>query len=136
MALCLVAVLGLVSDTAYAADRGNISGNVLMLDGKPAVGFSVKLVKDVPLTMGRPGRGKGKSSASDSGAVGLQNNPGTKTVAQTTTDAQGRFTFNNVEVGQYRLEGGNRSMGWLYYDVSVEANKTTEMKDMKLVKVD
>lgn len=136
--LSLIAVIGLATDTAFAADKGNITGNVLTVDGKPAVGFVVKLVRDVPMSMGRPGRGgKGKSSGGDSGAVGLQGGAGgTKTIAQTTTDAQGRFTLNNVEVGTYRLEGGSKGGGWLYYDVSVEANKTVEMKDMKLVKLD
>jgi hypothetical protein len=84
--------------------------------------------------MGRPGRGAKKDSGIDSGATGLQAG-GTKTIQQVTTDAQGRFTFNNVEVGEYRVEGGNNNIGWLYWDVKVEANKTTDLGQQKLVKL-
>jgi hypothetical protein len=135
MLLSLVAVVGLVADQAFAADKGGVTGMVLDLNGKPLAGFQVKLVKDVPISMGRPGRGtKGKSGGTDSGATGLQAG-GTKTIATTTTDQQGKFAFNNIEVGDYRLEGGNNNMGWLYVDAKIEANKVNDVGQQKLVKL-
>lgn len=127
MSLALLVAMALIGESAFAqpAEKGGVTGNVIALDGKPAAGFNVKLVKDVPLQMGRPGSGRGAGSGG-----------GTKTIAQTKTDANGRFTFNGVEVGDYRIEGGNRNVGWLYEDVNIEANKTAEKKDIKLFKTD
>lgn len=135
MCVSFVALLAICTEQAYAAEKGNITGTVLSVDGsKPMVGFQVKLVRDIPMQMGRPGRGK--TGGINSGATGLQGQQGgTKTFATATTDAQGRFNINNVEVGTYRLEGGNNNIGWLYIDVNVEANKTSDVGQQKLVKV-
>jgi hypothetical protein len=139
--LVVVAVLALLAQVGLAAfegGKGNLSGTVQTADGKPAVGLNLKLVKDMPIDMRRPG-GKGKSTGmGDSGATGLQNKggPRTKVVAQATTDASGKFTMQNVEEGSYRLEAGNKNMGWIYQDVSIEPNKTVELNDLKLTKID
>lgn len=125
MLVAVVAVLVLVTDRAAAAEKGGISGNVLTLDGKPAVGFLVKLVKDVPMIT-NPG-GKGAAGSGGSG--------GPRIIAQVTTDPSGRFTLKDVEPGTYRLEGGNGNSGWLYEDVTVDAAKTVEKKDCKLFKL-
>ena len=139
--LVVVAALALLAQVGSAAlqeGKGNISGTVQTHDGKPAVGINLKLVQDIPIDMRRPGGGKGKSTGlDDSGATGLQGGkPRTKQFAQATTDAQGKFTMNNVPAGTYRLEAGNKNMGWIYQDVTVEANKTTELNDLKLAKID
>ena len=141
--LVVVAALTLLAQVGSAAlqdGKGTISGTVQTHDGKPAVGLNLKLVQDIPIDMRRPGGGKGKGRSTgldDGGATGLQSGkPRTKTIAQATTDAQGKFTMNNVPAGTYRLEAGNKNMGWIYQDVTVEANKTTELNDLKLAKID
>jgi hypothetical protein len=137
VSLVVVAALALLAQTSYAAlaGKGNITGTIQTTDGKPAVGLVVKLVKDLPRDIRRPGS-KGKSSGFDSGASGLQAQARTKIVSQATCDAQGKFTMQNVEPGGYRLEAGNRNMGWIYYDVEVEADKTVELNDLKLTKLE
>ena len=127
--LVVVAVLALVAQTAVAlqSGKGTITGTVQTADGKPAVGLNLKLVQDMPIDMRRPGS-KGKST---------QGGPKdrTKTFAQATTDQNGKFTMQNVPEGTYRLEAGNKNMGWIYQDVTVKANETVTLNDLKLVKI-
>jgi len=138
VALGIFAMLGQV---AYALQegKGNLTGTVLTADGKPAVGLNVKIVKDIPRDMRRPGS-KGKSTGLDhtGGAEGLQakGGPRTKVVAQATCDQNGKFSMNNIEAGSYRLEAGSKGQGWIYQDVGIEAGKTVEMNDLKLAKID
>ena len=136
MSLVVVAVLALFAQVAQAeGGKGNLTGTVQTADGKPAVGLMLKLVQDIPFDMRRPG-GKGKSTGlGDTGATNLQGGKErTKTVAQATTDASGKFTMQNVPEGAYRLEAGNKNMGWIYQDVNIEPNKTVELNDLKLAK--
>jgi hypothetical protein len=144
--VAVVALVGwLASDTAAMQDgKGNITGMLKTHDDKPAASFNIKLTQDQPVSVGRPGRGKGKSGGWRDWAPGpLQGSPGggkARIIATTTTDAQGKFAFNNVkcapEGSAYRLEGGNKNTGWIYYDVIVRPNQTTEVNDLKLAKLD
>ena len=140
--LVVVAALALIAQVSSAAldeGKGTLSGTVQTHDGKPCVGLTLKLVQDIPIDMRRPGGGKGKSTGFDgSGATDLQGAPKQriKQVGQATTDAQGKFTMQNIPAGSYRLEAGNKNMGWIYQDVTIEASKTTELNDLKLAKVD
>ena len=71
------------------------------------------------------------------GATGLQaDKDRVKIVGKATTDASGKFTMQNIPAGLYRLEAGNKNMGWIYQDVNIEADKTVELNDLKLAKID
>ena len=135
--LVVVAALALVAQTAAAMQegKGTLAGTVQTSDGKPAVGLTLKLVQDIPIDMRRPG-GKRGTNPNDGDASNLQaGKPRTKNVGQATTDQNGKFTMQNIPAGTYRLEAGNKNVGWIYQDVTVEANKTTELNDLKLAKV-
>ena len=135
--LVVVAVLALlaqVGSAAFEGGKGNLSGTVQTADGKPAVGLNLKLVKDMPIDMRRPGKKRG-TGIGDGAANGLQaGKERTKTVAQATTDQNGKFTMQNVPEGTYRLEAGNKNMGWIYQDVTVKPNETLQLNDLKLAK--
>ena len=137
--LVVVAVLALVAQTAAAlqSGKGTLTGTVQTADGKPAVGLTLKLVQDIPFDMRRPGSGKKRGTGlDDTGATRLQGGKERiKMVAQATTDASGKFTMQNIPEGTYRLEAGNKNVGWIYQDVTIEANKTIELNDLKLAKV-
>ncbi len=136
--LVVVAVLGLFAQVASAlqSGKGTLTGTVQTHEGKPAVGLTLKLVQDIPIDMRRPGGKRKGTGLGDGDATGLQGGKErVKTIAQATTDQNGKFTMQNIPEGTYRLEAGNKNMGWIYQDVTIEANKTAELNDLKLAKV-
>lgn len=119
-AAAMVAILALGASPLLAAQKGIVTGRV-MLDGKPVPGLHLRLVQDLPMD-----RTPGKSGGGG----------GTKVIGRAITDADGRFTFNDIEPGTYRVEGGSRSVGWIYVDVKVEPGKTADLGDQVLSKLD
>ena len=116
------------------ADKGSVSGRVLMSDGKPAA-ISLRLEQTVPMGVDKGDR-KPRASWIDSGATTLQGERqgNVKIVARVTTDKEGKFTIPNLEQGAYTLVGGSKSLGWIYYPVEVEAGKETKLGDITLTK--
>jgi hypothetical protein len=93
----------------------NISGTVVNIDNKPAA-VQVRL-----LTKGQAGAGPARRGPNDSPtgdavlgapeADKLQKNPGAiqpgeKLVKETTSDAQGKFTFQGIAAGEYVILAG------------------------------
>lgn len=138
VSLCVVAALlawAAAPVVASMAEKGSISGRVLMSDGKPAQ-LTLRLEQTVPMGMDKGDR-KPRSTGPDTGATQLQGGErqgNVKVIARVTTDKEGKFTIPNLEQGAYTLVGGSRSLGWIYYPVEVEAGKETKLGDITLTK--
>ena len=119
---------------AAMAEKGSISGRVLMSDGKPAQ-IPLRLEQTVPMGMDKGDR-KPRASWIGSGATELQGEKqgNVKIIARVTPDKDGKFAIPNLEQGAYTLVGGNKSVGWIYYPVDVEAGKETKLGDITLTK--
>jgi hypothetical protein len=77
LSIAVLGVLGIFAAAGAAGlleGKGSLSGTVLGVDGKPAVGLQLRLEFDTPAEAGQPGssRSKGKISIGDSGARELQ----------------------------------------------------------------
>jgi protocatechuate 3,4-dioxygenase beta subunit len=111
-----IALIALVFTCALCSaaqeKTGSISGSVTDQDGKPIAGLVLKLEQDVKDA--RP--------------------PKTRIVARVTTDSQGKFIFDNLAPGNYRIGGGSKSNGWIYYDVVVKADEEIKVGELKLVR--
>ncbi len=133
LVLALLGWMGVTQLQAAADEKGSVSGRVVGMDDKPVVGLALRLERFMP--MGAGGGKGGKSTGSDSGERGLNQSP-FKIIGRATTDKDGKFLMSNVEVGGGTIIGGNNKMGWVYYDVSIEANKELKLGDIKLAKTD
>ena len=136
-----------------SGEKGSISG-VVMKDGQPLANMRVALVKPPPRPEGapgdrpqRPGRGQGQ------GAQGLigpgedvppagerprrdregpggprPDRPRPQPIAETTTDANGKFTFSDVPAGVYMVVSGERGVGMGRARAVVTAGKTVSVE--------
>ena len=142
----LAVVVGMSALTARAAEegkadakKGNIAGTVLDKDGKAVEGVTVNLMK--PRMRGQGGGGgqggqggeKKPESTAVEHAIQLQapggggNRP--TPVATATTDKDGKFTMNDVAVGEYMI--GVRDQEKKLYGrerVTVEEGKTATVE--------
>jgi 5-hydroxyisourate hydrolase-like protein (transthyretin family) len=119
--LALTALLTLGAGSAALA--GTITGTVTGTDGKPAGSVKVRLVKleDAP---GKPAQAKDPAAKLAKDAK-LAKNPakaggkhGT-TVAESATNADGTFTFENVADGSYIVIAGGKGAGGGKAEVTV-----------------
>ena len=118
--------------------KGSVSGVVLSADGKPMVGFAVRLERTDPVGAGDGAAGgKRKRTAGwDNGAIGLQGGreKGVKIVGRAVTDQNGKFHIQNVEPGGAILVGGSKSQGWIYYPIEIMPGQETKLEPIKLAK--
>jgi hypothetical protein len=140
---------------AAATEKGTISG-VVTKDGQPLANVKVALMKPPPPRQGGqggpggggPGGGRGpgggaggagpqsaQPAGGDHGGQGGQGGPGggrgeggnrPPPIAETTTDAEGKYTFKDVAVGDYVVVVGDRQTGMGRQRVTVKANATAE----------
>ena len=138
LALALTLIGG--GDSLYAQDaqqKGSLSGTVLSHDGKPMVGFNVRLERTEPHGVGEGAtKRKNRAAGWDNGAVGLQGGKekGVKIVGKATTDQQGKFVIQNIDPGAAILVGGSKNVGWIYYPVEIQSGQETKLGEIKLAK--
>ncbi len=106
-----------------AATTGTVSGTVVDKDGNPAKKVRVRLV---PVPAAKP-KGAQGGLAADPGAAPTSK-PATLT---TSTDADGKFTFESVPVGDYRVLAGGRGVSARSEVQHVKAGETINV-DLKL----
>ena len=138
MLACLIAAtLSVCSTPTQAEDAkgvGAVTGTIVDAKDQPIVGLTVRLVATTPMTSDRGPVG-GKGSRSHDPFDQEPNQLADRIVARATTDAQGKFTMTGIPVGPYLLRGGTKSIGIIYEDVIVEADKTKDVGTLKLVKI-
>jgi hypothetical protein len=138
----LALVVGFTSLTARAAEegkeaakKGNIAGTVLDKDGKAAEGVTVNLIKPrMRGGQGGGGQGGGEKKPEEKKPEGsqlqAQGGGGRPTpIATATTDKDGKFTMNDVAVGDYMV--GVRDTEKKLYGrekVTVEDGKTATVE--------
>jgi hypothetical protein len=118
-AACLIGFSGLTTTHAnppaavsFFAAGHTVAGTVKAADGKPAVGISVRIAKIAPSDSGPakrdPNNPTGDSSIGQPDATQLQKGPGTgATIATQKTDAAGKFSFPNIQPGEYTVIAGD-----------------------------
>jgi hypothetical protein len=126
LALSCAAMLGVAGCSEEAEDStpakpvsnvpGSVSVRVKNADGEPAVELKLKVVQDLPIGAGGPG------------------GPREKVFAEPTTDKDGAFRVADLKPGSYRIQAGNRDIGWIYQDVEIEPEREIQVQ-LKLVKI-
>ena len=108
---------------------GRIVGAVADASDKPLTGFVLRLYSITPMSTDRPG----SKAALDTPAPTMLVE---KLVATVSTDAQGKFSFPNVNPGGYLLKGGSKNSGGIILnEVEVKPGETSDLGKLKLVKV-
>jgi len=95
---------------------GSVTGRVKDNDGGPAAELLLRIVQDLPIGAGGPG------------------GPREKVLAEPVTDKDGVFQVKDLKPGVYRVQAGNREIGWIYQDVEIEPERDIQI-DLKLVKI-
>src|SRR5205823_9109438 len=98
------------AEDAKAADTGTVSGTVLDKDGKPVSDAKVRVVAAKK-------RESGGATTAPSGDAKSK----TDAAAEGTSDAQGKFTLQNVPVGDYTVHAAVKGQGSGREKVSVKA---------------
>jgi hypothetical protein len=104
--------------TKPSKNRAWVSGTVLMPDGKPAVGLTVRAEKNEPFAMGGGG----------------QKDTGPKEYP-VVTDENGNFLIKEMHINAYLLIAGNQEQGWIYQELTVKPGEETKLGTLKLTKV-
>jgi hypothetical protein len=94
---------------------GTISGSVLTHDNQPAAEFPFRLVEEQPIGLGSGPRGN-------------------KLTIKFTTDKDGKFEVTDIKPSLYKIIGGNKDTGWVYYDIEILPGQHEKL-ELKLVKV-
>ncbi|HVT88242.1 MAG TPA: carboxypeptidase-like regulatory domain-containing protein [Tepidisphaeraceae bacterium] len=113
-----------------SAGTGTVTGTILDARNRPAADFAVYLVRDEPVSAPR---GPLNASASPP-AVQLPTRLAPQIIDRAVTDENGKFAFPVVPVGAYFLRGGDKQKGFIYLDVVVRKNQTTQLGRIKIGK--
>lgn len=115
---------------------GTISGTILTADGKPAANAMVRLINPParasgqgnvePKTADPSGQAKGNKAAKGDKAGKLAKKA--PAVAETTTDAEGRFSLSNIPVGDYVLVAGIKGQGRGMQKITVSASENASVE--------
>ncbi|WP_428937558.1 carboxypeptidase-like regulatory domain-containing protein [Fontivita pretiosa] len=111
---------------AAQPQTGAIQGQVNDASGKPVPSLALRLQRFPQRDLQRNDSGQPPDPAT------LQDGR-MQTVATAITDANGKFSMTNLKPGDYVLVGGNKSIGFVYHDVSVQPGQTTTVQ-LTLVK--
>jgi hypothetical protein len=127
LSLTVLAWLALPATPAAAQPQtGAIQGQVNDASGKPVPNFVLRLQRF-------PQRDLQRHHAAQPPNPSTLQDGRMQTVATATTDANGAFSMTNLKPGDYLLVGGNKSIGFVYHDVSVKPGQTTTVQ-LTLVK--
>jgi hypothetical protein len=102
---------------------GSIRGSVVDSEGKAVANLALRLEKPAHISVKPPG-GNLKHKIT----FPLQTKPAIPPIATATTDAEGKFTMNDIAPGAYRIVGGSNSTGWVFQSVTVDAGKETKLE--------
>jgi len=143
---CMAIISATPSSTVSAApnarmfaDTKTITGTVTDPDGKPAANVPVRLTHKGGAEQGPAHKDPSKGPAGDisvgaPSAMPLQKGAGAgPAAAATTTDASGKFTFSNVQPGDYIIFAGTPKAA-AKQDVKVEKDKDPAAVTIKLKK--
>jgi hypothetical protein len=126
LALALAVSFTATRATAEEQGKGTISGKVTNADGSAASGAQVRLMN--PMAKDK-NKGEKPAAAEDKGEG--KDKERAKPVAQTTTDADGKYTLSDVPAGKYVLQAGVKNVGRATQEVEVKAGETAAV-DLKL----
>ena len=140
-------LIGLSAAAAPAAGgNGSVKGKVIGADGKPVANASVRLMHHEAKAEGKAPAAAGNATEPHKGAKATQAAAGTspkaekaaakgtkaaKAAAETTTDANGEFTFDHVAAGKYVAVSRIKGIGAGREQVTVndaQANVTIKLK--------
>lgn len=140
VALALVLSFNAWAGAQESKETGSMSGTVVDKDGKPVEGANVRLMK--PMQRGRGPADKqaaqgasalqlaekpAKPGKPDKGEPGKPGNR-PKPVATATTDADGKFTMEDVAAGEYMVVAMVRGQGAARQPVTVKAGETATVE--------
>jgi hypothetical protein len=124
-ALLALTVLGWLAlpaaPLAAQPQTGAIQGQVNDASGKPVPNLALRLQRF-------PQRDLQRNDAGQTPGPATLQDGRMQTVATATTDANGKFSMTNLKPGDYVLVGGNKSIGFVYHDVTVQPGQTTTIQ--------
>jgi protocatechuate 3,4-dioxygenase beta subunit len=122
----LTAVAVVALSTVVAQANVTITGTFLDKAGAPVANAQVRLAQ--PMTSGGAvGPGSAPQSIWGIGEFVMLQGKAVKVIATTTTDANGRFTFQNVAAGRYQILAGTGARA-ARDTVNVEDGKNLDVK--------
>jgi hypothetical protein len=107
--------------TAQDAKKGSISGKVTKADGTAAANAKVMLMKPADRTAPKPAAEEGQKPKGEKQAP----------VAETTADADGKYTLADVEPGKYVLGANLKGEGRVRQPIEVKAGEALTV-DLKI----
>jgi protocatechuate 3,4-dioxygenase beta subunit len=116
LALALAVSFSATRVSAEEQGKGTVSGKVTKADGSAAANAKVQLMHG-----GKPGKKGAPAAAEDKPAPGDKPKP----VAETTADADGKYTLADVPAGKYVIRAGIKGEGMGHQDIEVKAGETT-----------
>ena len=119
-----------VADYHEKGEKVKVSGVVLKEDGSPAADARVRVVPATPMKKDK-GEGAAEKPAPQQADGEKPKGPKVPPVAETTTDAQGKFTVE-LPPGKYRVNANLKGSGNASKTITVEAGKTPESVELKL----
>ena len=117
-----------VADHHEKGEKVKVSGVVLKEDGSPAADARVTVVPATPM---KKGEGAAEKPAPQQADGEKPKPPKVPPIAETTTDAQGKFTVE-LPAGKYRVNANLKGSGRASKTITVEAGKTPESVELKL----
>lgn len=115
------------ANSGDSAAVGNITGTV-MKDGKPVAGAQVGLIDgaQIKARVGKGAKNKGADNNAANAAPAQRQRP--TPVTTTTTDSEGKFTLNDVKVGEYMIVAMVKGEGRGRARASVSAGQTATVE--------
>jgi hypothetical protein len=119
------------------SSHGSFRGRILSLDGQPAVGLHLRVIKFGPAGGGMRRAGTTPQYPTpEPRDRDLNLNPWDTVIARIVTDKEGRFRCHDIAPGYYMLVGGSDDLGWVYDNIIIGEGAETVLREARLVKLD